>query len=190
MLLTNVLARVYCTSPSSRSMRLFTHSRFRFIVYPRPRIARKDQLAFKVKSVLKGTEHEGAKTFLVCRLVAHIFVLVARHELVSFLHQQIAEQKRIDASFSGVPLIEEGSSSLAAPKDVANPVDVQLVLPGDAKKQRKQTKQILLDKGEPDLFYVVKYSTTLSFRIWCESQEGLFAWGCACNCGGCATCNI
>ncbi|KAJ3481924.1 hypothetical protein NLI96_g7338 [Meripilus lineatus] len=118
-----------------------------FIVYPRPRIARKDQLAFKVKSVLKGTEHEGAKTFLVCRLVAHIFVLVARHELVSFLHQQIAEQKRIDASFSGVPLIEEGSSSLAAPKDVANPVDVQLVLPGDAKKQRKQTKQILLDKA-------------------------------------------
>lgn len=31
----------------------------RFIVYPRPRNARRDQPAFKVKSVLKGTEQEG-----------------------------------------------------------------------------------------------------------------------------------
>jgi hypothetical protein len=31
----------------------------RFVVYPRPRATRRDQLAFKIKSVLKGTEYEG-----------------------------------------------------------------------------------------------------------------------------------
>ena len=84
---------------------------------------------------------------LQASLASSCFTIVARHELVTFLHQQLAEQKRVDASFSGVLSIEEGSSNLAAPKDVTTPVDVQLVLPGDAKKQRKQTKQILLDKG-------------------------------------------
>lgn len=120
-----------------------------FIVYPRPRISRRDQLAFKVKSVLKGTEHEGWTIYCDPGYTrANVETTVARHELVTFLHQQIAEQKRVDASISGVLLIEEGSSSLSTPKDVASAVDVQLVLPGDAKKQRKQTKQILLDRGE------------------------------------------
>lgn len=32
---------------------------FRFAVYPRPRSARRDLPAFKVKSVLKGTEYDG-----------------------------------------------------------------------------------------------------------------------------------
>jgi translation initiation factor 2-alpha kinase 4 len=32
---------------------------FRFIVYPRPRATRRDQAAFKIKSVLKGTEYDG-----------------------------------------------------------------------------------------------------------------------------------
>jgi hypothetical protein len=31
----------------------------RFTVYPRPRTARREQPAFKVKSILKGTEYEG-----------------------------------------------------------------------------------------------------------------------------------
>ena len=30
----------------------------RFTVYPRPRAGRRDQPAFKVKSILKGTEYE------------------------------------------------------------------------------------------------------------------------------------
>jgi hypothetical protein len=31
----------------------------RFTVYPRQRFARRDQSAFKVKSILKGAEYEG-----------------------------------------------------------------------------------------------------------------------------------
>lgn len=30
----------------------------RFAIYPRPRTARREQAAFKVKSILKGTEYE------------------------------------------------------------------------------------------------------------------------------------
>ncbi|KAH8096907.1 hypothetical protein BXZ70DRAFT_945142 [Cristinia sonorae] len=101
-----------------------------FIVYPRPRTARRDQPAFKVKSVLKGTEYE-----------------VSRQELVPFLHQQLAEQKRVDASLSGVSAIVEGPSISAAPKETTAPADIQLVLPTDTKKQRKQTKQIFLDRA-------------------------------------------
>ncbi|KAL4251194.1 non-specific serine/threonine protein kinase [Abortiporus biennis] len=101
-----------------------------FIVYPRPRTARKDQPAFKVKSVLRGTEYE-----------------VSRQELVPFLHQQIAEQKRIDASLSGVDAVSEGLPGSTSTKEVASSADVHLILPGDAKKQRKQTKQMFLDRA-------------------------------------------
>lgn len=73
---------------------------------------------------------------------------VSRQELLTFLTQQIAEQKRIDAGLSGVPSIIEGPQSAAAPKEANTGVDVQLVLPTDAKKQRKQTKQMFLDRGK------------------------------------------
>ncbi|KAI9461114.1 hypothetical protein HD554DRAFT_2206776 [Boletus coccyginus] len=52
-----------------------------FALYPRPRTPR---AAFKVKSILRGTEYE-----------------ISRQDLVSWLHQQIAEQMRIDSSTSG-----------------------------------------------------------------------------------------
>lgn len=73
--------------------------------------------------------------------------VVIRQELVPFLHQQILEQKRIDASISGVPAIAEGSVSLNAIKEATGAADVQLVLPSDTKKQRKHTKQMFLDRG-------------------------------------------
>ncbi|KAL6299472.1 kinase-like domain-containing protein [Sparassis latifolia] len=101
-----------------------------FIVFPRARSARRDQPAFKVKSVLKGTEYE-----------------VSRQDLVPFLHQQIAEQKRFDASISGIGAIADGTQSPNLTKESAGSSDVQLVLPGDAKKQRKQTKQMFLDRA-------------------------------------------
>ncbi|THH28609.1 hypothetical protein EUX98_g5583 [Antrodiella citrinella] len=100
-----------------------------FIVYPRPRTARRDQPAFKVKSVLKGTEYE-----------------VSRQELVPFLHQQLVEQRRVDTSLSGVSAIIEGPLSTVASKEAAAPEDIHLVLPADAKKQRKHTKQMFLDR--------------------------------------------
>ncbi|PPQ64064.1 hypothetical protein CVT24_008877 [Panaeolus cyanescens] len=100
-----------------------------FTVLPRPRPGR-ISAAFKVKSVLKGTEVE-----------------LSFQELVPWLQHAITEQKRLDAQTSGAPVITEhmpvpsgsGKDGFAAP-------DVHVVLP-DPKKQRKQTKQIVFDKA-------------------------------------------
>ncbi|KAH9923827.1 uncharacterized protein B0H18DRAFT_1013542 [Fomitopsis serialis] len=103
-----------------------------FVVYPRPRTARRaDQpwLPYKVKSVLRGTEYE-----------------VSRHELVLFLQQQLLEQKRIDASISGVPAVAESSPLASGPKEPVSRSDVQLILPSDTKKRAKYTKQMFLDR--------------------------------------------
>jgi translation initiation factor 2-alpha kinase 4 len=126
----------------------------RFTVYPRPRTARRDQPAFKVKSILKGTEYEG-KPWTHCN-ISSLFcgVSVSRQELVSHLHQQIAEQKRVDMSISGTSIQSDVhiSQNVIPNKDVAGSSDIQLVLPGDTKKQRKQVKQIFVDKGDPFFF--------------------------------------
>jgi hypothetical protein len=76
-------------------------------------------------------------------------LLVSRPELVPWLQEQIVEQKRIDAGTSGTTTLPpEHSHGLARSKSSGPIPDVQLVLPGDARKQRKQTKQIYLEKGE------------------------------------------
>ncbi|KDQ55382.1 hypothetical protein JAAARDRAFT_37399 [Jaapia argillacea MUCL 33604] len=103
-----------------------------FTVYPRPRSVRRDQPAFKIKSVLKGTEYE-----------------VARQDLVSWLQQQISEQKRVDASTSGVAIVAENPQVIpnVITRESSNTPDVQLLLPGDTKKQRKQAKQLFTDRA-------------------------------------------
>lgn len=136
-------------------LRMLTPSRF--TVYPRPRTARQNQPAFKVKSILKGTEYEGkcvgCPSVHVCLTWCPV---VSRQELVSFLHQQIAEQKRVDMSTSGTSIHSDSyvPQSTAPAKDVSNTSDVQLLLPGDTKKQRKQVKQIFLDRGEQCISYI------------------------------------
>lgn len=101
-----------------------------------------------MKSVLKGTEHEGERSHNQRDLSTEFILMeVSKQELVPFLHQQIAEQKRIDTSISGAHSIADGLQSLNAGKELATPSDVQLILPSDAKKQRKQTKQMFLDRG-------------------------------------------
>ncbi|KAL9715583.1 eukaryotic translation initiation factor 2-alpha kinase [Leucoagaricus gongylophorus] len=107
-----------------------------FVVYPRPRTARRDQAAFKVKSILKGTEYE-----------------LSRQELVGWLQQQIAEQKRADLATSFVPIVAE-TIGVLPPKDVSISPDVQLILPIDSKKQRKQVKQLFLDRGVQSLLSI------------------------------------
>ncbi|KAH9994612.1 hypothetical protein BJV77DRAFT_1059858 [Russula vinacea] len=101
-----------------------------FSVCPRTRGARRDQPAFRIKSILKGTECD-----------------VSRPELVPWLQEQIAEQKRIDAETSGTAILSEHSQGPARSKWSGPMPDVQLLLPGDARKQRKQTKQIFLEKA-------------------------------------------
>lgn len=88
--------------------------------------------------------------------------VVSKQELVPFLVQQISEQKKVDATFSGAPLVAvtEGAQALVASKDAASP-EVQLVLQSDAKKQRKQTKQMYMDRGKslyvPRPIYRISY---------------------------------
>jgi eukaryotic translation initiation factor 2-alpha kinase 4 len=72
---------------------------------------------------------------------------VSRQELVPWLQQQIAEQKRIDATTSGISGTSDLTQSGILSRDLPTASDVQLVLPGDAKKQRKQTKQMFMDRG-------------------------------------------
>ncbi|TFY68401.1 hypothetical protein EVJ58_g1031 [Rhodofomes roseus] len=102
-----------------------------FVVYPRPRSVRRvDQPAFKVKSVLRGTEYE-----------------VSRHELVPFLQQQLLEQNKIDASISGVSAVAESTPVSNGTKEPVGRADVQLILPSDTKKRAKYTKQMFMDRA-------------------------------------------
>ena len=73
--------------------------------------------------------------------------VVSRPELVPWLQEQILEQKRIDAETSGTTLFEHSQGPVRSKPSGPMP-DVRLVLPGDSRKQRKQTKQIFLEKGE------------------------------------------
>lgn len=101
-----------------------------FTVYPRPRSTRREQAAFKVKSILKGTEYE-----------------LSKHELVSWLQHQIAEQKRVDMTTSGAPLLSDNHQTVSINKEPAPTSSIQLVLPADMKKQRKNVKQIFQDRA-------------------------------------------
>ena len=76
-----------------------------------------------------------------------ILFIVSRQEIVGWLQQQIAEQKRSDLTTSGVHTSTDNTQSLSNQKDGSNNTDIQLLLPGDIKKQRKQTKQIFRDRG-------------------------------------------
>ncbi|KAJ4467220.1 kinase-like domain-containing protein [Lentinula aciculospora] len=107
-----------------------------FTVYPRPRAGRRDMAAFKVKSILKGTEYE-----------------VSKADLIGWLQHEIGEQKRIDATTActpassrlGVPSVSQiGRSGPVLPPGSS---DVQLCLPQETKKQRRQVKQMFLDRA-------------------------------------------
>ncbi|KAG1908872.1 kinase-like domain-containing protein [Suillus fuscotomentosus] len=100
-----------------------------FAIYPRPRTVRREQPAFKVKSILKGTIYE-----------------VSRQDLVGWLQHQIAEQKRVDLATSGSSAYPDTLTIPAPSKDASAP-EVQLILPVDTKKQKKHVKQILLDRA-------------------------------------------
>jgi len=106
-----------------------------FTVYPRPRAGRRDMTAFKVKSILKGTEYE-----------------VSKADLISWLQHEIGEQKRIDAMTACTPASSRlgalGASQITRSSAIApGSSDVQLCLPQETKKQRRQVKQMFLDRA-------------------------------------------
>jgi eukaryotic translation initiation factor 2-alpha kinase 4 len=122
----------------------------RFTVYPRPRSGRRDQPAFKVKSVLKGTEYD-RKLFQITISLKwgfHLYRLVSRPELVGWLLHEITEQKRIDMTTSGAPSFVDNAQSPLPIKEVPTSSNIQLILPSDIKKQRKYVKQLHYDRGQ------------------------------------------
>jgi hypothetical protein len=82
---------------------------------------------------------------------------------VPWLQEQIAEQKRIDSETSGTTILPDNLQGPARSKICGPKVDVQLVLPGDIRKQRKQTKQLFLEKGENST--VSCLSLTLAYSL-------------------------
>ena len=68
-------------------------------------------------------------------------------ELVSYLQQHIAEQKRYDVTLSGGQTSMENSQIQAVPKEAVPSAETIVVLPNDLKKQRKGTKGLYSNKG-------------------------------------------
>ncbi|TFK91310.1 Serine/threonine-protein kinase [Polyporus arcularius HHB13444] len=99
-----------------------------FIVHAKPRAG--STPVYKVKSVLRGTETE-----------------VPLPELVSFLQQHIAEQKRFDVTLSGGQTAMESSPIQSLPKEAVPSAETIVVLPNDLKKQRKGTKGLYSNKA-------------------------------------------
>ncbi|KAJ4467716.1 kinase-like domain-containing protein [Lentinula edodes] len=124
-----------------------------FTVYPRPRAGRRDMAAFKVKSILKGTEYE-----------------VSKADLIGWLQHEIGEQKRIDATTACTPassrlggpsVTQLGRSNIVLPPGSA---DVQLCLPQETKKQRRQVKQMFLDRA---------YDVSSDLKATFQSSSGM-----------------
>lgn len=106
---------------------------------------RREQAAFKVKSILKGTVYEGLY-FLIFSTFEANRRTVSRQDLVGWLQHQIAEQKRVDLATSGSSAYPDALTVPVPSKDASAP-EVQLILPVDTRKQKKHVKQILLDRG-------------------------------------------
>lgn len=111
---------------------------------------------FKVKSILKGTE-ESCKSSRLSSLSQINVALVMRKDIIPWLQQQINDQKRIDASTSGVDTDQNILASKTAPASS----NIQLLLPPDTKKQRKNTKQLLEGKGKYFIYLPVVIKLTL-----------------------------
>ena len=84
-----------------------------------------------------------------CNLVL-FYLPVSRQDLVPWLQQQIAEQRKIDLSTSGVDKDLESNLVPSTSIGINNIIsDVSVVLPGEGgmKKQRKQTVKLFQDRG-------------------------------------------
>jgi hypothetical protein len=66
--MSSAVERAFCESRSWCGIQWLL-SLDRFTVYPRPRTIRREQPAFKVKSILKGTEYEGRSSYAVRYLI-------------------------------------------------------------------------------------------------------------------------
>lgn len=98
--------------------------------------------SFKVKSLLKGEDTDGIyATHLKSDTMANNYSSVSRVEIVSWLRQEIEEQKRIDMAKAGAPAV---SAKYATTSSKPPTSLVQSVLPStDSKKPRKSGKHLI-----------------------------------------------
>ena len=103
----------------------------------RPKTARRDHGTYKVKSILRKTEHEGNVHISHQNAELTFIAKVSLQELVPWLTAQIAEQRRSDFTHSGskgallAPSIVGtlGSSSVRDASALHGP-DVQVIVSG------------------------------------------------------------
>lgn len=100
-------------------------------------------------------------------------------ELVSFLQQHIAEQKRFDATLSGGQTAMESSPIQSLPKEAVPSAETIVVLPNDLKKQRKGTKGLYSNKG---MAASIPFVQKLTCVIFCSLRQRGSAEECALYC--------
>ena len=74
--------------------------------------------------------------------------VVQPSELVSFLQQHVAEQKRYDATLSGGHAAVDSTQVQPVAEKPTPAADTLVVLPNDMKKARKGTKGLYGNKGK------------------------------------------
>ena len=79
---------------------------------------------------------------------SHTKGIVQSQDLVAFLQHHIAEQKRYDATLSGIEVPVEAAPVQPVPKETAPVSDAIVVLPNDSnKKSRKGMRGLYSNKG-------------------------------------------
>ncbi|KAG9128480.1 hypothetical protein FRC07_009703 [Ceratobasidium sp. 392] len=118
-----------------------------FLVYIRLK-AKRDSSVVLVKSVLTGVETE-----------------VARNELVGWLEYRLAEQRRAEAvEGTGPTVTVESSSTVSGGKDTHQD-SIHVLVPGEGhRKQRKQSKNIFLEKAQ-DLQNAVREASSAGIQV-------------------------
>ncbi|KAG8734893.1 hypothetical protein FRC12_018300 [Ceratobasidium sp. 428] len=117
-----------------------------FLVYIRLK-AKRDSSVVLVKNVLTGVETE-----------------IGRNELVGWLEHQLTEQRRAEAGegVGQMPSVEPSSSG--GSKDVHQD-SIHVLVPGEGhRKQRKQSKNIFLEKAQ-DLQNVIREASSAGIQI-------------------------
>jgi hypothetical protein len=112
--------------------------------------AKRDSSIVLIKNALTGVETEGEFFTASCLFGRLIFRVVARNDLVLWLEHHLTEQRKAEA-IEGTAPTSSVESSLRDPHHDS----IHVLVPGEGhRKQRKQSKNIFLEKGE---FYRLYY---------------------------------
>lgn len=146
----------------------------RFLAYIRLK-AKRDSSIVLVKSALTGVETEG-RFIVKFRLSAKLmYCTVPRNDLIPWLEHQLAEQRKAEAIEGTAPTPSVESGSRDTQRD-----SIHVLVPGEGhRKQRKQSKNIFLEKGECSWSHISSRMLTgcvYSPRIAKHCATGVLHW--------------